>query len=190
MRGDTGQFATDYPRDLGPGRQFVAHQLLHRTGVGHVVGQRRQVVESIGIWDKLVPCHVFRNLLIPAVQIPDIAVRFGDHLAVQLQHQAQNPVGAWMGGADVEDELLSDIQLGGHLRRAGERVTELQGGGRGTHRFFSSAGRARGSRSCEKGAGLVTNGPPSSGALAVKAISGISVGKPSRGKSLRSGWCG
>jgi hypothetical protein len=35
--------------------------------------------------------------------------------------------------------------------------------------------------------GLVTNGPPSSGATPVKATSGISLGLPARGKSLRSG---
>ncbi len=35
--------------------------------------------------------------------------------------------------------------------------------------------------------GGVTNGPPSSGALAEKATSGMSLGKPSSGNSLRSG---
>ena len=35
---------------------------------------------------------------------------------------------------------------------------------------------------------LVTNGPPSIGATPVNATSGISVGLPARGNSLRNGW--
>jgi len=122
------------------------------------------------------------------VEITDVGVRLGDDLAVQLQHQTEHAVGAGVGRADVEDEPFADIELRGHFGGARQRVAELQrGGGGGAHRLLSSAGRARGSRSWENGAGLVTKGPPSSGAFAVKAISGISVGSPSKGKSFRKG---
>ena len=53
----------------------------------------------------------------------------------------------------------------------------------------SPAWRARGSRtSVLPSVGMVTKGPPASGATSVKATSGTSVGMPSRGNSLRSGW--
>jgi hypothetical protein len=51
-----------------------------------------------------------------------------------------------------------------------------------------SGGRARGSRSLVPVAvGEVTNGPPASGATALNATSGISLGFPSNGKSFRNG---
>src|SRR5436309_5720712 len=54
--------------------------------------------------------------------------------------------------------------------------------------LFRSGGRARGSRSFDVAVlGTVTNGPPSIGVTLVKAISGISLGNPSSGKSFRSG---
>ena len=54
--------------------------------------------------------------------------------------------------------------------------------------FYNSGGRARGSRSLVVAVdGRVTNGPPSSGADLVKATSGISLGRPSNGNSLRNG---
>ena len=52
----------------------------------------------------------------------------------------------------------------------------------------NSGGRARGSRSLAVAVlGRVTNGPPSSDAALVKATSGISLGRPSNGNSLRNG---
>jgi hypothetical protein len=51
-----------------------------------------------------------------------------------------------------------------------------------------SGGRARGSRSLvPESVGAVTNGPPASGATALNATSGISLGFPSNGKSFRNG---
>ena len=54
---------------------------------------------------------------------------------------------------------------------------------------ISPAWRARGSRtSVLPSVGIVTKGPPASGATSVKATSGTSVGIPWSGNSLRSGW--
>ena len=50
--------------------------------------------------------------------------------------------------------------------------------------------RDRGSRVARVPPVEATNGPPSSGAGAVKATSGTSLGRPASGNSLRSGWNG
>ena len=64
----------------------------------------------------------------------------------------------------------------------------------GSARNFSGEGispawRARGSRTwVVPSVGIVTNGPPASGAGSLNATPGISVVLPSRGKSFLSGW--
>jgi hypothetical protein len=73
-------------------RQFPAHQLLDRAGVGDVVRQRREVIQPVRVRHELVVLHVLRDLLIAAMQIADIRRRLRDRLAVQLENQPQDAV--------------------------------------------------------------------------------------------------
>ncbi len=52
--------------------------------------------------------HVFRDLLVTAMEEAHIRVGGLDHLAVQFENQAQHAVGGRMGRPHVQDHPLAD----------------------------------------------------------------------------------
>ncbi|MEY5015999.1 MAG: hypothetical protein RIS92_2357 [Verrucomicrobiota bacterium] len=70
----------------------------------------------------------------------------------------------------------------------GVRKVQARSEDRLVRRLHHRMSRERGSRSLVVAVvGLVTKGPPSSGARFEKATSGMSLGRPARGKSFRKG---
>ena len=75
--GKPGQFAAQHAQGLAARRQRPAHEFFHGTGVGDVVGQRREVIQAVRVGHELVVVHVFRDFLIAAVEEADVRVRLG-----------------------------------------------------------------------------------------------------------------
>ena len=107
-----GQLAAKHAQRLAARRQRPAHEFFDGAGVGHVVGQRREVVQTVRVGHELVVVHVFGDLLVAAVQEADIGLGLVDHLAVEFQHQAQHAVGRRVGGPHVENHAIADQVVG------------------------------------------------------------------------------
>ena len=88
-----------------------AHQFFNRERVGHIIRERREIIEPVGIRHELVVLHVLGDLLVAAMEKTDIGRGFGDDLTIQLQHEPQNAVRCWMRRPHVEHHLLADIVL-------------------------------------------------------------------------------
>ena len=93
VRRNSGQFAADNSDRFSAWRQLPAHQLLHRERIRDVVRDRREIVESVRVGDKLVVLHVLGDLFIPAMQVADVRRSLRDNLPIQFQNDAQDAVG-------------------------------------------------------------------------------------------------
>ena len=136
MRRDAGQFAADNPDVLAARRQLLvdSQKFLHRQRVGDVVGQRRQVIQPVGVGDELGVGHVLGDLFVAAMQITHLRNGFGDHFAVQFEDDAQHAVGGGVRWSHVQDHFLALhvlqllrclLQCLGRLRRSRGRFPEL-----------------------------------------------------------------
>ena len=109
VRGDARRFAANRANGLAARRQFPAHQFFHRERVGDVVRKRRQIIEPIRVGNELVVLHVLGDLFVAAMEEADIGRRFGDHFAIQFEHEPQDAVRGGMRRPHVEDHFLADI---------------------------------------------------------------------------------
>ena len=129
--GDAREFAGKYANGLTAGRQFPVHQFLHCTGIGHVVGEGREVVQPVRVGDKLVVGHVLRDLFVTAVKEASVGFGSGNHFAIKFQDEAQDPVCGGVGWPHVENHLFSKEIFGsglvvrGCLRRVGGSIGSL-----------------------------------------------------------------
>ena len=73
-------------------RHVDAEQLLDRQAVGVLVAHHRHVVEPVHVRQRLDVGACLGELLGRAVQQADVRVGALDHLAVELEHQAQHAV--------------------------------------------------------------------------------------------------
>ena len=140
MGGDPRKLAANHADGLPARRQFPAHELFDRHGVGDVVRQRRQVIQPVRVRHELVVGHVLRDLLVPAMQVADIRRRLGDDLAIEFEHHAQDAVGRRMRRAHVENELFAEDICGPVLKLREPRL----GSGEGIRRFDFVDGRSHG----------------------------------------------
>ena len=102
VRRDPGKLTADHADRLAARGKFPSHQLLDGASVGDVVGERSQIVEPVRVGHELVVLHVLRDLLVPAVKVADLGLRLDDLLAVQIQDDAEDPVGGGMGWAEIQ----------------------------------------------------------------------------------------
>ena len=86
-------------------RNRDAQELLHGHAVAHVVDERRDVVEPVGVGDDAVVVDRFRHLLEAAVEVADLDVGVLDPLAVEPGHDPDDPVHRRMRRADVEKHV-------------------------------------------------------------------------------------
>ena len=86
-------------RDLEP------EQLLGRQAEGVLLVHRRDVVEPVEVADGLQVGLVLDQLLGAAMQEADVRIDALDHLAVELQHEAQHAVRRRMLRPEVDVEL-------------------------------------------------------------------------------------
>src|SRR5699024_5135890 len=79
-------------------------QLLHPEAVGDLVVHRREVVVARDDGGSLCPVAVLEVLLDPGVEVADAAAGLGDGLALDLEHEAQHPVGRRVLRTHVHDD--------------------------------------------------------------------------------------
>ncbi len=82
-----------------------AEQALDRHHVGVLVAHHRDVIEPVHVADRLVERLALGQLLGRAVQETDVRIGLLDHLAVQLEHQAQHAVRRGMLRTEVQREV-------------------------------------------------------------------------------------
>ena len=107
-----GSFAADDANGLAARREFPAHQLFHGQRVSDVVRERRKIIQPIRVRHELVVVHVLGDFFVAAMQVADVRRGFGDDLAVELEHEAQNAVRRRMRRPHVEDHLFADVAIG------------------------------------------------------------------------------
>jgi hypothetical protein len=100
---------------------FDPEQLLDRQGVGQVVSVGVEIVHAVGHDHTLLVGLAFGLLFHAGVQIADDALALDDDLALELDHEPQDAVGAGVLGANVDHHRvfarpLEDGLGGGHKR--------------------------------------------------------------------------
>ena len=102
---DPGDLRHDDADVVAALRDRHPQQLLHGHAVAHVVDERRDVVEPVGVGHDAVVVHRLRHLLEAAVEVADLDVDVDDLLAVELGDDSDDPVHGRMRGPDVEEHL-------------------------------------------------------------------------------------
>jgi hypothetical protein len=100
---DLGEHHADV---LRADRHVDAEQLLDRQAVGVLVGHHRHVVEPVHVGQRLDEGLALGELLGRAVEQPDVRVGTLDHLAVELEHEAQHTVRGRVLRAEVQRVVL------------------------------------------------------------------------------------
>ena len=80
-------------------------QLFRREAEGVLLVHRRDIVEPVEIGDRLQIGLVLDQLLGAAMQEPDMRIDALDHLAVELEHQAQHAVRRRMLRPEIDGEV-------------------------------------------------------------------------------------
>src|SRR3984893_15039565 len=140
VRRDARRFATDVANGPAAGRNLPAHQFFHGQRVSDVIGERRNVIEPIGVRYELVVLHVFGDFFVAAMQETNIGCGFGYDLAIELEHQPQDSMGRGMRWPHVEHHFLTNVPIGlTQLRLCGYhasyRVWGLHLAGRKSHKI-------------------------------------------------------
>ncbi len=94
VRGNPGQLGADDPDELASRGNLLVdiQQFLDCQHVCDVVGQGRQVIQSVGVRDKLGVGHVLGDFFIASMQVTHIRHCLGDDLAIQFEDDPQNTV--------------------------------------------------------------------------------------------------
>ena len=87
---------------LAARRHLDAAQALDGEDEADVVDQRRDVVEPVGVGDRLRPGPLLDHLLEAAVQVADLDVAVDHHLAVELEVELDRAMGRRMGRAHLD----------------------------------------------------------------------------------------
>ena len=104
---DAGDLAHEGADVLAPLGDLDAQQLLDGGGVAEVVDQGRDVVEPVRVGNSVVPAPHLAVLLEGPMQVADLHVGLGQHLAVQLGHDADDPVHGRVRRAHPDGEILA-----------------------------------------------------------------------------------
>ncbi len=114
MRQEPPDLTIKHPDELPALRHFDSEQPLGRQREGMLLVHRRDVVEAVEIGDCLEIGLVFDELLGAAVEKPDMGIDAHHDLAVELEHETQNPVRRRMLRAEVDREIavLGDVSHG------------------------------------------------------------------------------
>ena len=129
MRGDPRRFAADHANGFAARRQFPSPSISPPPARKHVVRQRREIIQPVRVRHELVVLHVLGDFFVAAMQITDVRRRFGDDLAIELQHEPQNSVRRRMRRPHVEHHLLADIVMIRLATAASAATTRVTGSG-------------------------------------------------------------
>ena len=105
MREQPPDLAKEHADQLRAARHREAEQLLGREAEGMLLVHRRDVVEPVEIRDRLQIGLVLDQLLGAAMQQADMRIDALDHLAVELQHQAQHAMRRRMLRPEIDGEI-------------------------------------------------------------------------------------
>ena len=112
LRGDVEEvrqqppdLAIEHADQLRAARHLQPEQLLRREAEGVLLVHRRDIVEPVEIRDRLQIGLVLDQLLGAAMQQADMRIDALDHLAVELQHEAQHAVRRRMLRPEVDGEV-------------------------------------------------------------------------------------
>jgi hypothetical protein len=106
---DPGDLAHDHPDVLASLGDLDAEQLLHHRAVAEVVDERGDVVEPVGVGDRVVVRARLAVLLEGPVQVADLHVGLHHRLAVKLREDAHDAVHRGMSRPDVDVEVLAAL---------------------------------------------------------------------------------
>ena len=105
---DAGDLVEHHPDVLGAQGHLDAGELLDRHHVGVLVRHHRHVVEPVHVGHRLQERLVLGEFFGRAVKQPDVRVGPLDHLAVELQHEAQHAVRRRVLRAEVQ-RVVADL---------------------------------------------------------------------------------
>ncbi len=105
MREQPADLGIEHADELGALRHGDADQLLDRERIGMLLVHRRHVVEPVEIGQRLEIGLVLDQLLGAAMQQPDMRIDALDHLAVELEHEAEHAVRGGMLRPEIDGEL-------------------------------------------------------------------------------------
>ena len=103
---DAGDLIEHHPDVLRPQRRLDAQQLFDRQHIAVLVAHHGHVVEPVHVADALIERLVLGELLGRPVQQTDMRVGTLDHLAIELEHQAQHTVRGRMLRPEVHRVVL------------------------------------------------------------------------------------
>ena len=99
--GYSRKLAAKYAQGLAARRQRPAHQFFDGAGVGDIIRQRGEIIQTVRVGHELVVVHVFRDLLVAAVEETDVGIGGVNDFAVQFEDEAQHAVSRRVGRAHV-----------------------------------------------------------------------------------------
>jgi hypothetical protein len=106
MADDPIQFSYQNSDILGSWRHFNVCRFLHGDGIAEVAVHGSQVVKTIGVRHEMSVGELFGNLLQPAMQVAYIRTTQVDYFTICAENEAQDPMGAGVVRAHVEDHCL------------------------------------------------------------------------------------
>ena len=114
MREEPADLAIEHADELRAPRHREPEQLLRREAEGVLLVHRRDVIEPVEIRDRLQIGLVLDQLLGAAVQEADVRIDALDDLAVELHHEAQNPMRRRVLRPEVHGEVAEILRGLGH----------------------------------------------------------------------------
>src|SRR5262245_15286149 len=118
---DPGNLREDDPHVVATLRNRDPNELLHGHAVAHVVDERRNVVEPVGVGNDTVVVDRLRHFLKAAVEVADLHFSLLDALSVKLGLDPDDPMHGRVRGADVEKHI-SRLEIRGVALRCQVRL--------------------------------------------------------------------
>ena len=105
MAGDAIELHGEHPDVLGASRNLDVHQLLKRGDGGRLAEEGGDVLERVGVADRLVVISVLAELLNAAVQVSEHRIEINDLFAVHLDDDAEHTVCGRVLRSHVDEHL-------------------------------------------------------------------------------------
>jgi hypothetical protein len=102
---DPGDLRENNPHVVAAFRNRDPKELLHGHAVAHVVDERGDVVEPVGVGDDAVVVYRLRHLLEATVEVADLHIGLVDPFPIELGYDPYDPVHSRVRGADVEKHI-------------------------------------------------------------------------------------
>ena len=111
MAGDAEHLRHHHPNHLHPVRHLNTGQFFCSQHIRQVVHHPTGVVNAIGVGNKAVPRLALGHFLGAPVVVANVWHAIDDFLTVQLQHDAESPMGGRVVGPQVEEHEFRPVTL-------------------------------------------------------------------------------